>query len=50
MIIDDLDIKGMAILPSKADTPLIVDADAVLSSPVTAQFFETIAGWSQQII
>ena len=42
MIVGDLNVKSMAALPSKTDPVLIVDADAVLSSPVTLQGFEPV--------
>lgn len=44
MVIDDLHILGIAVFaPSKADTPLIVDANAVLPFPVAAELLETVA-------
>jgi hypothetical protein len=33
MVVDDLDIVGVTISPDKAEPPLVVDADAILSSP-----------------
>lgn len=44
MLIHDLDIAGVAILPNKAASPLIVDPNAVLSFPVAPQLLETIPG------
>jgi len=38
MVIDDLDLVGVAILPAEADAPLVVHADAVLTRSVALQF------------
>jgi len=35
VIIDDLDVAGIPAGPAEADPPLVIDADAVLSPPVT---------------
>ncbi len=43
MVVRDLDLVGVAVLPAKADPPLIVDADAVLPRPVALQRLEPIA-------
>jgi hypothetical protein len=50
MIINDFDISGFVIDPFKANAPLIVDSDAVLSGSVPLQFFKMIARRSQQIL
>jgi hypothetical protein len=38
VIVNDLDVEGIAAVPAKADSPLIIDANAVLSlrSPFSA--------------
>jgi hypothetical protein len=33
VVVDDLDIVGISLLPTKADSPLIVDPDTVLTFP-----------------
>jgi hypothetical protein len=38
------DVMSIMIAPTKADSILMVDADAVLSPPGSLQFFQTIAG------
>jgi len=43
MVIDNLDIGGAAIRPDKAHTPLIVDANAVLTGAIPFQGFQSIA-------
>jgi integrase len=57
MIIDDLDIVHVAILPSEADAPLLVDTDAVLARAValeclqfeiTEQTREALGAWIRE--
>jgi len=43
MVIDNLDIGGVAVCPDKAHTPLIIDANAVLSGAIPFQGFQPIA-------
>lgn len=49
MVIDDFDIFSTRIRPTKADTPLIVDTNAVLTGTITLECFKVIAGWYLQI-
>lgn len=42
MVIDDFDLIGMASLPSKTDSELLVYPNAVLIFPVTAKAFQAI--------
>jgi len=42
MVINDLDIQRVAILKSKADAPLIVDANAPLTFSVSPQCFQPV--------
>jgi hypothetical protein len=42
VIIDDLDAVRIAFGPSKADTPLVVDPNAVLSRSIAVEFLKTI--------
>ena len=42
MIIHDGNIMGIAALPGEADAPLLVDADAVLTLPITGERFQVI--------
>lgn len=44
MIVGDLDIVDTFVLPSENDSPLIVDANAVLAGSISAKDFEPI-GW-----
>ena len=42
MVIDDLDVVRIGILPSEADPPLIVDADAVPADAIAFQFLKAV--------
>lgn len=50
MVIDDLHVVGIAILPVEADTPLLVDPDAVLSPSIPFQGFEAVTRRYPQIV
>lgn len=50
MTIHDLHFKGITIPPFKADTPLLVDADAVLSYPVPFELLQAVCRWNTQVI
>jgi hypothetical protein len=50
MIINYLDIKGVTALPLEADTPPLVDTDAVLSFPVSFELLQAACGWDAQVI
>jgi hypothetical protein len=47
MVIHDLDLVGVAVLLLKANSPLIVDSDAVLMLPISQQPFEPVA-WDRR--
>jgi hypothetical protein len=49
VVVDDLHVLGVAILPDETDPVLIVDPDAVLTTPVPGQRFQPIAGKRRQI-
>jgi hypothetical protein len=50
VIIGDLDVCWSGRCPNEADTPLIVDTDAVLAFAVALQLFEPVAGRDAQIV
>jgi hypothetical protein len=50
MVIDDFDIEGIGTDPTKANPPLSIDANAVLSDSITRQFFQAIAWWHLKVI
>lgn len=43
MVVHDLNVVGIPVAPNKADTPLIVDPNAVLSLSVSVERFQPIA-------
>src|SRR5262249_1785526 len=45
MIVDDLDIVGVAVTPAEADAPLVVDSDAVLPFAIPGEPLQPITGW-----
>ena len=49
MIVDDFDIHCTLVRPAKTHAPLIVDADAELTSPVTTQRSEPMGRWDGEI-
>jgi hypothetical protein len=49
VIVGNLGIPSLAVFPNEADSPLIVDPNAVLSSPIPAQSFQPITGRDAQI-
>ena len=50
MIVDDFYVRGPFGCPDEADSPLLVDADAVLSLPIIFQRLESISGWHLQVV
>jgi len=50
MIIHDLDILGAAGTPHEADAPLVVDADRMLTKPISLQRFEPVARRRTQVV
>ena len=49
MVVDDLYIVRVAFMPSKTKSPLIVDANAVLSFTISSQRLEMVSRWAGQI-
>jgi hypothetical protein len=49
MIVDDLDIMGVAVTPSEANAPLVVDSDAVLPFAIPGEPLQPITGWRPQV-
>jgi len=44
MIVDDLNVMSVSIRPPKANTPLIVNADAKLALSIPREFLQSIPG------
>jgi hypothetical protein len=49
VVVDDLDLKSIALAPLEANSPLIVDANAVLTGTVTVQTFQPVAWGNSEI-
>lgn len=50
MIIRDLDIMSIVVEPLKANAPLVIDANTVLTGSVSRQFLPTIRRRNAQVI
>ena len=50
MVIDDLNLVGIPITPDETNSPLVIDADAVLPSPVAVQGFQPVSRWHAQVL
>ena len=50
MIVNDFDVFCESIQPMKADPPLIIDANAVLTGTTAFERLKVIAGWNPQIL
>ena len=50
MVVDNLDFKRMSIAPFETYSPLIVDANTILSSPISLQSFQSIPWRGGQIL
>ena len=44
MVVNYLNIKSVTIIPDKADSPLIVDPDAMLTVAIPAERLQAISG------
>ena len=42
MVVDDLNVMGVASDPAEADPPLVVDTDAVLAETIRGELLQTI--------
>jgi hypothetical protein len=49
MVIDDLNVVGMAVFEAEAYAPLIVDADAPLPDTVALQLLQSVIGRNAQV-
>jgi hypothetical protein len=50
VVVGDLYIEGVAPLPSEADSPLVVDPNAVLSCPVSLQALQPVAWGHSEVL
>jgi hypothetical protein len=49
MVVDDLDVMGVAAEPPEANSELFVDADAVLTDTIASKLFKSIGGRHLQV-
>lgn len=50
MVIHNLNLKGITLLPTKDDSPLLINPNAMEALPVAFKQLETIAWWNAQIL
>jgi hypothetical protein len=50
MVINNLDISGLAADPFETDTPLVIDADAILACSISPELLESVAGNGRQVL
>ena len=48
VLVHDLDVLRPRMSPTKANTPLVVDTEAVLALPTRLECFQAIARWGTQ--
>jgi hypothetical protein len=45
VVVPDFDFVGIAPLPAKTDSILFIDADTVLTAPISLETLQSIARW-----
>ena len=50
MIVHYFYLVSIPIAPFKTNTPLVIDADAVLANSGSGQLFQPVGGWGTQVI
>jgi hypothetical protein len=50
MVVNDLDLVSVPFLPHEADTPTIIDPNAVLPCTVAQELLESITRWYSQVL
>ena len=50
MVIDNFDFIGIPFFPFETYSPLVIDADTVLSLAVTLQSLQAVAGGNSQVL
>jgi hypothetical protein len=50
VVIGDFDFVGVAVDPAEAQTPLVIDTDAVLTDTLAFKRFEPVAGRDAEVI
>jgi len=49
MVIDDFNVARIAVLPAETDSPLLIDSNTVLTTPISGESFQAIARRDPQI-
>lgn len=49
VVVDDLDLEGVTSVPSEADTPLLIDSDAVLAGSISGKSLKAVCGWDTEV-
>ena len=49
MVVCDFDFVGSVCFPGEADSPLVVDANGMLSFAVSFEGFESVSGWNREM-
>jgi hypothetical protein len=49
VVIDDLDFPGVPVAPDEADSPLIIDTNAVLTLPASMEWLEAVSRGNGQV-
>ena len=50
MIIDNLDLEGITVPPSKTDSPLVIDANTVLTGAIASELLQPVPGWDAEVL
>jgi hypothetical protein len=50
VVVADLGFVGSVGTPDEAESPLIVDAEAVLPDPIAAKTLESVPEWSPEVL
>jgi len=50
MLVRHFDVVGVVLLPTEADAPLVIDANAMLASAIARQSFQPIGRRNPQIV
>jgi hypothetical protein len=50
VVIHDLDVNGIAFVPCKADTPLIIDSNAIDAGSIASQQLKLVSRWYTKIL
>jgi hypothetical protein len=49
VVIDDFDLGRIALLPAETDSPLIIDANTILTAPISGESLQSSSRWDPQI-